>query len=251
MDFELVYTSPDGDVFDLLDGSSGGPFVEVDTLSGFVGEFEDTVVSSPGVPGGRVDFRDRVVAPMTGSFTLVVPSRESWGGVREAFSTCRYGTLRLVSGGRVCETPVRLSVALPSPGVRPGVGSRVQVELVSDGDGGGVWGVREVSRENVATVTNWGDVPVWPVVVWEGRGGRVVLPSGVGFTLPAVVGRHELPLARTNAGRVFGPGGEVDRALSRQVGAVSEMVPVGESREYTVPDGAVLVWTVGVFDPWH
>lgn len=251
MDFELVYTSADGVVLDLFDGSGGGPFVEVDSLSGFVGEFEDTVVSSPGVPGGRVDFRDRVVAPLTGSFTLVVPSREAWGVVREAFSTRRYGTLRLVSGRRVCELPVRLKVSLPSPGVRPGVGGRVQVDLVSDGVGGGVWLSRAVSRDSSVTVTNWGDVPVWPEVVWSGAGGRVVLPSGVGFTLPAVVGEHRLPLARVNAGRVFGPDGEVDRALSREVGAVSEMVPVGESREYQVPDGAVLVWSVGVFDPWH
>ena len=130
MDFELVYTSADGVVLDLFDGSGGGPFVEVDSLSGFVGEFEDTVVSSPGVPGGRVDFRDRVVAPMTGSFTLVVPSRDSWGVVREAFSTHKYGTLRLTSGGRVSELSVRLRMSLPSPGVRPGVGGRVQVDLV-------------------------------------------------------------------------------------------------------------------------
>ena len=251
MDFELVYTSADGVVLDLLDGSSGGPFVEEDTITGFVGEFEDTVVSSPGVPGGRVDFRDRVVAPMTGSFTLVVPSRESWGIVRQAFSTHKYGTLRLTSGGRVFELPVRLRVSLPSPGVRPTAGGRVQVDLVSDGIGGGVWSSRAVSRVPVATVTNWGEVPVWPEVVWSGAGGRVALPSGVGFTLPAVVGEHRLPLARVNAGRVFGPDGEVDRVLSRQVGAVSEMVPVGESREYQTPEGAVLVWFVGVFDPWH
>lgn len=251
MDFELVYTSADGVVLDLFDGSGGGPFVEVDSLSGLVGEFEDTVVSSPGVPGGRVDFRDRVVAPMTGSFTLVVPSREAWGVVREAFSTHKYGTLRLTSGGRVSELSVRLRVSLPSPGVRPGVGERVQVDLVSDGVGGGVWLSRAVSRDSIVTVTNWGDVPLWPEVVWSGAGGRVVLPSGVGFTLPAVVGEHRLPLARVNAGRVFGPDGEVDRALSREVGAVSEMVPVGESREYQTPEGAVLVWSVGVFDPWH
>ena len=47
MDFELVYTSADGVVLDLFDGSGGGPFVEVDSLSGFVGAVSYTHLTLP------------------------------------------------------------------------------------------------------------------------------------------------------------------------------------------------------------
>ena len=251
MSFKLAYLSPDGVELDLLDGSDGGPFVEFETLSGFVGEFEDTVVQTPGVPGGRVDFRDRVVAQMSGAFTVVAPDRTAWRVVRDAFSSRRYGSLFLTIDGVQFWLPVRLRSSLPSPALRPGVGARVQVDLVSDGDGGGVWNFRSASEESEVVVSNWGDVPLWPEVVWAGAGGRVTLPSGVGFTLPAVVGEFRLPLARVHAGRVYNPDGVADREVSRRVDAVSEMVPVGETRAYRVPSGARLQWDVGVFDPWH
>lgn len=37
MSYSLKYVSPTGHKYEFLDGSDGEPFVEMDTLSGFVG----------------------------------------------------------------------------------------------------------------------------------------------------------------------------------------------------------------------
>ena len=246
--YSLTYTSPGGEHFEMLEGGDK-PTIVLDSLTGLVGEFEDTSVRSLGVPGARVDFRDRVVAPMTGGFSLVVQSAEQWAMARAAFSTHRYGTLTLDVGDVKRTAPVRLSASLPSPGGRPKMGSQIQVALVSDGPGGGVWSERLQAMTQSVTVTNYGDVPVWPEIAWSGAGGDVYLPSGASFRLPPVSGEHRVSLARGERGRVYGPAG-FDKDLTRTAGAVGEATPVGESRVYRVPSGARLEWSVGVLDPW-
>ena len=241
MSYSLKYVSPTGVEYEFLDGSDGGPFVEIDTLAGFVGIFEDTPVQSVGVPGAMVDFMDRVVQQMPGSFTLVVFSRGQWEQARRDFSTREYGTLILDSGRRF-ELPVRLSEALPVPGHVPAVGSRLEVSMVADG---GVW-LSRASGKGAVTVTNHGDVPVWPEIVWEGSKQSVVLPSGAGFPLPKVSGAYRLPLDRRASGKA------TSEATGKVVktDAVGELVPVGATRRYTVTSGARVEWAVGVFDPW-
>ena len=44
MSYSLKYVSPTGTEYEFLNGFDGEPFVEFDTLSGFVGVFEDTPV---------------------------------------------------------------------------------------------------------------------------------------------------------------------------------------------------------------
>lgn len=241
MSYSLRYVSPTGREYEFLDGSDGGPFVEMDTLTGFVGLFEDTPVQSVGVPGAVVDFRDRVVHQMTGAFTLVVFDRGQWEQVRRDFSTREYGTLILDSGRRF-ELPVRLSESLPTPGHVPASGSRIEVSMVADT---GVW-LSQASGKGAVTVTNWGDVPVWPEIVWKGSSQSVVLPSGVRFSLPSVSGEYRLPLDRRASGKA------TSEATGKVVktDAVGEMVPVGATRQYTVTSGARVAWAVGVFDPW-
>lgn len=247
--YELSYIAPGGaDQFDMFFGQDG-PYIVLDSIAGLVGEFQDSPVQSVGVPGSRVDFRDRVVAPMTGSFTLVVLSEGQWLRVRRAFSSRRYGQLVLSSDRGRFSAPVRLAQTLSTPSGEPKHGSTIAVSLVSDGEYGGVWSSQHASSDNLVTVTNLGDVPIWPEIIWDGAGGQVILPSGAAFQLPQVAGRHSLPLARQNAGRVFSGAG-LERELSRQVGAVGEQVPVGESRQFQIPDGAELHWREGVLDPW-
>ena len=247
--FELSYIAPGGrERFDMFYGQEG-PFIVLDSLTGLVGEFQDSPLQVVGSPGARVDFRDRVVSPMTGSFTLAVLSEEQWLTVRRSFSSREYGQLVLDTGERTFSAPVRLAASLPAPGGAPKHGSTVEVSLVSDGEFGGVWSREYSSPDNLVTVTNLGDVPIWPEVVWEGSGGNVILPSGASFTLPGVTGSHVLPLARSKSGRVIGPNG-FDRELSRQIDAVGEQVPVGEQRQYRIPNGAELHWREGVLDPW-
>lgn len=242
MSYSLKYVSSTGHEYEFLDGSDGEPFVEMDTFSGFVGVFEDTPVQSVGVPGAVVDFRDRVVQQMTGAFTLVVFDRGQWEKVRRDFSTREYGTLILESDRRF-ELPVRLAESLPTPGHVPSVGSRLEVSMVADT---GVW-LSRASATNSVSVTNWGDVPVWPEIVWKGNNQSVVLPSGVGFPLPYVMGTHRLPLDRRASGKAVGE----ESSSVVKTDAVGEMVPVGATRQYTVTSGARVEWSVGVLDPWN
>lgn len=247
--YELSYIAPNGgERFDMFYGQDG-PYIVLDSISGLVGEFQDSPVQSVGAPGSRVDFRDRVVAPMTGSFTLVVLGGEQWVRVRRAFSSRQYGQLILQTEWNRFSLPVRLAQSLPTPGGAPKRGSTINVSLVSDGEYGGVWSSEHASSDNSVTVTNLGDVPIWPEIIWEGAGGQVTLPSGAAFTLPRVSGRHVLSLARHNSGRVVNNSG-FSRELTKKIGAVGEQVPVGETRQYKIPTGAQLHWREGVLDPW-
>lgn len=242
MSYSLKYVSPTGREYEFLDGSDGEPFVEFDTLSGFVGVFEDTPVQSVGVPGAVVDFRDRVVQQMSGAFTLVVFSRGQWEQVRRDFSTREYGTLILDNDG-LFELPVRLAESLPTPGHVPAVGSRLEVSMIADT---GVW-LSRASADGIVNVTNWGDVPVWPEIVWEGSNQSVMMPSGVGFPLPRVSGEYRLPLDRRASGKATSE--STGKAIKTD--AVGEMVPVGATRQYTVTSNARVEWLVGVLDPWN
>lgn len=131
----------------------------------------------------------------------------------------------------------------------PKHGSTVDVSLVSDGDHGGLWSRSHQSDKKSVTVTNLGDVPVWPTVEWEGSGGVVMLPSGATLDLPAVDRPHFLPLARHKAGKVTSDRG-FEPEITKKIGAVGEQVPVGESRKFSLPGGAKLHWREGVLDPW-
>lgn len=242
MSYSLKYVSPTGNEYEFLRGSDGGPFVEFDTLTGFVGVFEDTPVQSVGVPGAVVDFRDRVVQQMEGAFTLVVFDRGQWEQVRRDFSTREYGTLVLDNDGRF-ELPVRLAESLPTPGHVPAVGSRLEVSMIADT---GVW-LSRASATNSVSVTNWGDVPVWPEIVWSGYDQSVVLPSGAKFQLPRVSTKYRLPLDRRASGKAVGE--STGKAI--QTDAIGEMVPVGATRQFTVTSDARVEWSVGVLDPWN
>lgn len=242
MSYSLKYVSPTGNEYEFLRGSDGGPFVEFDTLTGFVGLFEDTPVQSVGMPGALVNFQDRVIQQMTGAFTLVVFDRGQWEQVRRDFSTREYGTLILDNDG-LFELPVRLAESLPAPGHVPSVGSRLEVSMVADT---GVW-LSRASATGSVNVTNWGDVPVWPEIVWSGHEQSVVLPSGVSFPLPRVSDTYRLPLDRRASGKA------INESTGKLAGtdAVGEMVPVGATRQYTVTSGARVEWSVGVIDPWN
>lgn len=237
---ELRYIAPGGTEYQLLAGSDGGPFIAAESLTGLVGVFEDTPVSVVGVPGGRVDFRDRVVKPMEGGFQLVVFSTQQWRQARRDFSTRQPGLLML-TGEHQFELPVRLSAPLPAPSTVPSAGTALEVALIADG---GVW-LSSAKGTGAVTVTNWGDAPVWPKVVFSGVG-KVVLPSGAQVSLPAVTGEHVLDLSRGGTGAAV----NVTSGSRVPVDAVAEMVPVGATRTFHTEGPARLEWKIGVFDPW-
>lgn len=242
MEYSMKYVAPSGGVYEFLTGSDGQPFIELDTIEGLVGTFEDTPIQVVGETGARVDLRDRVIHRLEGTFTVVVFSREQWAGLVRDFSTTTPGVLVLDVGGVGFELRVKLATPLPFPTVVPQAGVRITVSVIADA---GVWEC-PVSSEGTVEVANFGDVPAWPEITWSGAGGVAVLPSGASFTLPAVETEHVLPLARSASGVAHDARGRRLRVDE----VVSEMVPAGETRTFVVPAGARLITRVGVLNPW-
>ena len=246
LNYEIDYLGPNSSL-EIASDPESDVFIEAGTLAGFVGQFEDAGVQAIGVPGQVVSIRDRVTQPMEGSFTLVVWDPEKWPEVRAAFSSRVEGQLVLRGPSGSWHLPVRLAQSLPSPDTHPARGARIEVQLVADG---GVWLDPIMDEGPRVDVVNSGDVPIWPRIVWEGAGGMVTMFSGATFKLPKVSGKHTLMLDRRHAGEVYLPDGTYSNVLSRQVGAVAEMVPVGGKAEMTIPADAVVAYAQGVYDPW-
>lgn len=85
------------------------------------------------------------------------------------------------------------------------------------------------------TVTNHGDVSVWPKIRYKGTGGVVTNPSGAKFTLPRAAQETIIDL---------------NPQTLRLDGAFPESVPPGGTGAWVLPAGAQLEWTLGVADPW-
>lgn len=244
---ELSLVGADSSTWQLL-GAGSPVVVEMDTIEGLVGSFTDSVQTYPGSPGGVVDVRDRVVDPLSGSFTVVVKDPQVWSRFRAAWSTTSDGVLTLARAGGVWSLPVRLAASLPFPTSRPQTGSRIVVSVVSYA---GVWSSSFAHAGPAAvTVTNDGDVPVWPDITWTGASTVVVLPSGVRLALPSVITTHSLSMDRRHAGLIRDHNGVVNRSLSESVFVLGEGVPVGQSRVWEIHAGVVLSWKLGYLDPW-
>lgn len=246
LNYTIDYVGP-GETLQIASDPASDVFIEAGTLEGFVGQWEDSGVQAIGVPGQVVNIRDRVTQPMEGGFTLVVWDPEIWPKVREAFSSRYEGQLVLKGPVRELYLPVRLAESLPSPDTHPERGSRIEVRLIADG---GVWLDPVADPGPRVVVSNAGDVPVWLRIDWEGAGGQVTMPSGAQVVLPRVTGVHTLMLDRRHAGEVYLPDGSYSNTLSRQIGAVAEMVPVGGEAEVVIPAGAQVSYSQGVYDPW-
>lgn len=240
-------------------GSSSGqsqPFIEADTISGLVGSFEDSPIVGVGESGARYDYRDRVVHPIEGSFTVVVFSEQQWRIIHDSFSTRELGTLMFSSGDSaqadVWELPFRLSAPLATPASIPKAGARIVVNGISPS---GVWTKnysRTLPQGGNVTVTNKGDVPIWPTFEWEGAtGGQITMYSGATFRVQGSIdGKYTLPMVRSNSGRVFRDG-NYDPEATKKTNLIGECVPVGEMRFYSFDFPATLSWKEGVFNPWH
>ncbi|MDK7213395.1 hypothetical protein [Corynebacterium pyruviciproducens] len=247
MDITLDYIAPTGDVLPLITtGAPGNLAVPAAALDGFTPTIEDHTVAPLGEPGASPLFAERTIGPMTGTLPIRCATVTAWHTLRRAFSTWDPGTLKLTIDKTVYLLRVRLTQPLPFPAATPTPGTVVPVPLISDRPG--AWGAPE-SGQGTVTVTNWGDIPISPEILWNGPGGTVTLPSGATFILPAVTTPHRLPLARSNSGRIIGPDGP-NPTLTRQAAAAPEIVPRGTTRKYTLPTGARAYWEVAVFDPF-
>lgn len=231
-------------------------------IDGLVGSFVDTAAQPLGFPGQVV--LSQHAEPMAGSLTFHCredgrrQAAQVQADLRAAFSGVAGRRNELVVSSPVGDAHafVRLNGVVPPPVEDPSWGEVVlnmQVPVICDE---GVWWVPAPAAEGDAVVSNFGDVPVWVRIRWSGGGGRVVLPSGASFTLPAVGEERVLYLSRKESLVVRKPDGGIDFDLWAAVranmrGVSPERVPVDSERRFRLPAGAQIEYEVGVMDPWQ
>lgn len=256
--YEIDYVSFDGHVWPLHgQGRKHGVIVLEDGVSGLVGEASDSVVEPVGRAGQLFDGIE--VKAVEGELKCVlVPRGETVGELfsrwRAAWSRRKYGVLRVRQrslGTSVWSLRVRLQEIMDLPEVDPHGMTPCEVSVRVIGDGG-VWLSDVLRAAGRVTLTNFGDVPVWPSVSWKGAGGQVVLPSGAAFTLPMTAEKRVVRLDNAESLVVEDVNGVEDRDLWHKVAAVALPEPVMPDRkaEFTVPAGAELTWQVGTLDPF-
>lgn len=232
--------------------------IRADGIEGLVGSPTDVAVTAPGEPGQVVESQQ--IPPLSGALRFAVrgdgarSAADVAAALRVGFSHRKVGEVR-IRGGVLgpLSARVRRAGEVPPPSVDPGseeVILGLDVPVAADD---GCWWTEPVTSTNIATVTNSGDVPVWVEIEWVGPGGRVVLPSGASFVLPAVSEARVLSLSRAESMIVTNADGVVDHALWRQLRGevLPETVPVDQSRTFQLPEGASLTYRMGVLDPWR
>lgn len=254
--YGLTWVSPDYHSWNItsLDWVAG---IRAGGISGLVGEADDVALSAPGVPGQVLDSQQ--IPPMRGTLRFAVRGDHSestddvWARLRKTFHHSRPGTLVLSNTTfGTLSTKLRRNGAIPPPAVDPSsedVILDVDVPVISDE---GCWWTQPITDEGFVNVTNTGDVLAWPEILWEGVGGEVTMPSGATFTLPTADGARRLLLDTFESNVVLDADGNVDDDLWAAVrGLPAEGVPPGKSRDYILPEGARLEWSLGVLDPWQ
>lgn len=253
--YDVAYISPGGREWRLTDSEwvagikSGG-------VDGLVGDVQDVVQSPVGSDSQVLEYQSP--RPMDGSLTLHIRGDEDrsaddvWADLRKDFSRSKRGVLRISSPAGTVSCHVRLSSPLGAPTQDPAfdeVVLDVQVSLVADRAG---WWFPAMSsaQSGVVTVTNSGDLTIFPTIRWR-TAGQFIVPSGAKFTLPAVATDRIAYLSHGGVGRVEDTNGVADKATRSLLATLpSEGVPAGETRTYTIPANSVLSWQVGVLDPW-
>lgn len=234
----VTYIGVDGSVWPLTSMDHAGVFLQAtstdlaaedDALSGSL----DLVVADHTPDGAHIDELGEVEA--------------RW---RRAWSHHVFGTLRVEDEQRE-DAWLRVKLAAPVPSFPEfGIDGYQEFEqsVVADSP---VWWRSRVFHGGVVTVINSGDVDGWARVRWT-QPGDLVMPSGAVLSLPPVEEPRTIVLDPHESCIVLDDAGEVDPELWRQLrgGVFPEIVPAGEQRVFTIPEGATLLFNEGVHSPW-
>lgn len=210
---------------------------------------------------GGYDGNSKTPKPIEFEMTLAFTSDSKYGHHGEPsriFNEFCEGCSSRVPGLLVIEDTEREQVSLPClvtklpVMARPNMRSGAFRGVFRFSSKGGVWRARRHDNANNVTVTNSGDVMVWPKILWKGAGGKITAPSGASFNLPEAKEWRMLNLDPATSCEVTDLRGILDPSLWKKLwGVFGEGVPVSESRMYQLPAGAELTWELGFFNPWR
>ena len=268
--YEMWYYSPDGKDYCLTGNKDlryDNMFLMENGIDGLVGEAEDSI-SNPALFTGQRFYGLKTNA-MTGELKVLIypedgtPIDKVYKEFRSSWSRSQYGTLTIVDTDSegVLRLKVRLRNNMSAPTVHPGDnnGIELNIPVISDG---GVWNKEHISapeekdkeKTRKITIHNYGDVFVRPKIVWDkNSSGEVIVPSGASFNLPAVDSRKTLYLDNSKSNIIVDEDNNVDRKLTMRLAqeVYSEGVPPAQSRDYIIPRDALMIWDIGLFDPWR
>lgn len=253
----VTLTSRSGDEFDLTGpGPIFAPEAALETLVASVTRTEMTIPGRPGVRPGPV-----VVGPLVTTLDLYLhsmdgrfPIAETYKRLYDMFSLDYDCTLKVVTDHPLC--PVYLDVRLEQslPGLTKDKRDldelTVPVPIIA---ARGVYSTETSHDTGVVTVTNSGEVTVNPEIRWQGPGGEVTTPSTATFTLPAVDTPRRVMIDAAESCVVLDDDGvkddEISATLSYKV--FPESTPKGASSVWELPEGAEMIWSLGIINPWR
>lgn len=226
-------------------------------ITGLVGSVEDETSQLVGVPG-QVLLRQKV-RPLEGTLKVLLRDdkemERTYAEFRQSFHHLHEGTLRLgASHAGSFSTRLRLGGPIGEPEVKPGAQGHHVVEVPLICDSGLWWGYPQEGSGSSIKVTNFGDVDIWPELVWVGSA-TVTMPSGLRVEAPFVSRECRMMLNSRDAFEIRAvDDGELMTTQIRSVrrqGVWPECVPPGREAIFkTSSSRARLVWRRGVLDPW-
>lgn len=254
---EMVYISPNGVVIDLVKPGDWSRRIAYAGVSGLVGAKSSSALTAVNVPGQvpvgfrTTEMKGTLMLQVVGSATESVDALVS--EVNREFVSDEYGTLILArdSAPRL-SARIRLDGAIdfPKSFLDSGdVDAEVGVPVICDD---GCWETDVLTGSNSVTVTNPGDVFIWPSVVWKGAG-SVALPSGAVATLPTAPDWRRLSLDPYTSHEATSLDGTVDDGLSDLTAQLllGEGVPQKQSRTYLTEGQVRLEWNTKYLNPWR
>lgn len=253
---DVTWLSPQGQEWNLTE-AGGAAGIMAGGITGLVGSVEDEASQLVGVPG-QVLMRQRV-RPMEGNLKVLLRDDKGmerlYGEFRHAFHHAQYGTLS-VSGWHSSKfsTQLRLNGRISEPEVQPGLQDYHTVEVPLISDSGVWWSEPQTAGGTNVEINNFGDVDIWPELVWKMASGWVKLPSGLKIDVPYSSTTRRLLMNPGDAFTVVREDGTTDLNYSRSVrkqGIWPECVRPGQTATFSASGSRVeLVWRIGVLDPW-
>ncbi|APT85316.1 hypothetical protein [Corynebacterium aquilae] len=243
---KIVYVSPKGVRVDLTPDEGNEVFLKREGVEGLVGSSEFSTFTVPGVPGVLVG--DETVSPISGSLTLYYPTEDKARAFLALWSTSKPGELEVTTrGGEVLSLPVRLSEYPELPADNSDTDGELTISVAADG---GLWLGPVQTGTGKVTITNTGDAPVFPSILWK-EASPVAMNTVLKTELPKVSSKRRVFLDPLESLVVKTARGGTDYATWDKVRALPLIfgVPKGGAGTIEVGGDAVVEYRLAYLNP--